>query len=80
MDTNDDRSIDLHEFITVFARRHIDGGWLKTEDDPHSEVLVLEDDIVESVESRSSSLDKPTKKKGGKKTTQGKKVKGKKKR
>lgn len=70
MDTNDDRAVDVNEFITFFGRRHRDGGWLKTDVDAQSEVLALADGTVGSPKA---------KKKGGKRT-KGKKVKGKKKR
>lgn len=47
MDTNDDRVVDLREFITFFARRHVDGGWLNRDEDAAREVLALTDDTLE---------------------------------
>ena len=75
MDTNDDRNVDMHEFVTFFARRHVEGGWLKREADPGSEVLALADGIVEAqatidINCSTSSQDTPAK--GGKKSKGGK--------
>jgi hypothetical protein len=55
MDTNDDRVVDLREFITFFARRHVEGGWLKREDDPEREVLALADNTLD--ESHATATD-----------------------
>eukprot|EP01043_Picozoa_sp_COSAG02_P070423 COSAG02_NODE_12465_length_1541_cov_1.353675_2_plen_86_part_00 len=79
MDTNDDRSVDVHEFVTFFARRHVEGGWLKREADPRSEVLALADGTVESQatnnpDSSTNTQDSPAK--GGKKSKGGKKGRG----
>ena len=77
MDTNDDRGVDVNEFITFFARRNVEGGWLKREQDPRSEVLTLENNPAIGTDANSSMVaeDKPandgnkinTKTKGGKK-------------
>ena len=75
MDTNDDRSVDVIEFIKFFARRNVEGGWLKREQDPRSEMLALENDPAIGTDANSSMVaeDKPAndgkkpKTKGGKK-------------
>jgi hypothetical protein len=75
MDTNDDRSVDMHEFVTFFARRHVEGGWLKREAEPGSEVLQLTNDANSST----SAQDSPAKGgKGGQKKAKGQKKKKKK--